>query len=91
MYNTPYLSIKEYDQQLSGVGIFILSPKKKHAVVFACIVIIQTYTNMYSSEKTTKQQTSQLNLEGGWEQYCARHSLSRSSLHSTVPKEQKLC
>ena len=30
---------------------------------------------MHLSEKTIKQQTSHLNLEGGWEEYCARLSL----------------
>lgn len=74
--------------------VFVFSPsprKNKHAAVFACIFITQTYSNMYLSEKTIKQQTSHLNLEGGWEEYCARHSLSRSSPHNIVPKEQKLC
>lgn len=91
MYNPCYLIIKKYDQQLWGVGIFTPSLKNKHAAVFSCIFIIQTYTNMHLSEKTIKQQTSHLNLEGGWEEYCARHSLSRSWLHNTIPKEQKLC
>lgn len=82
VYKTHYLSIKEYDQQLSGVGLFTLPLKKKHAAVFACIFIIQTYINMYFSRKTTKQQISHLNLEGGWEEYCRRLS---PGPHCTIP------
>ena len=91
MYNTYYLSIKEHDQQLSGVGIFALSLKRKHAAVFACTNFY--CTNLYQHvlvRENNKAANLTLHLEGGWEEYCARHSLSRSSLHDTVSKEQKL-
>jgi len=53
-HKTHYLSIKEYDHQLSGVGLFTLSLKKKHTAAFACIFITPTYTNVRENNTAAK-------------------------------------